>query len=262
MGLRIGRYVGFKNCMIYVLLLQLLLFSCAQPEKNSITIATASSLQYAMEELSLDFKERTGIKCEIIVGSSGKLTAQIMQGAPYNLLLSADMKYPVFIHENGLGIQSPEIYAYGRLVLWSTDKALEPELGSLLLPSVQKIAIANPKTAPFGQAAIELLRRNSILDSVEAKLVYGESIAQTNQFITTGACPLGFTSLSSVLAEPRKETGKWALVEKEDHAPIPHGVIVLDRGVGQNVSASKFYSYLFSEEAREILEEFGYSRNE
>ena len=251
-----------KCLFILVLSATLLTSSCTSPKKNSITIATASSLQYVMEELTLDFKERTGIDCVVIVGSSGKLTAQIMQGAPYNLFLSADMKYPVFVHENGMGIQSPEIYAYGRLVLWSTDSELEPELNNLLLPSVEKIAIANPKTAPFGQAGIELLKRNDLLDSVEKKLVYGESIAQANQFITTGACELGFTSLSSVMAEPLKGIGKWAVVDKENHLPIPHGAIVLDRGFGQNVSASKFYSYLFSEEATEILEEFGYSRNE
>ena len=259
---KISNKPGFKYLFVFVLPVFILLYSCTSQKKNSITIATASSLQYVMEELAIDFKEKTGIECQVIVGSSGKLTAQIMQGAPYNLFLSADMKYPVFIHENGKGIQSPEIYAYGRLVLWSTDSELEPEIDNLLLPSVEKIAIANPKTAPFGQAAIELLKRDDLLDSVEKKLVYGESIAQANQFITTGACKLGFTSLSSVMAEPLKGVGKWSVVEKENHLPIPHGAIVLDRGVGQNVSASKFYSYLFSEEATEILEEFGYSRNE
>lgn len=257
-----NRLNGQLRFLLWACLLFLLSTSCRQAQNKTLRIAAAASLQYVIEDLEADFTRRTGIPCEIITGSSGKLTAQIMQGAPYNIFLSADMKYPVFLEEHGKAHQSPEIYAYGKLVIYSQDDSIAPELENLLLPAVQKIAIANPKTAPYGEATIELLKRKYLLDSIQNKLVFGESIAQTNQFITTGAAKLGFTSLSSVMAGPMASSGKWSLIAEDNHAPLAHGVIVIDSETSQNVAAARFYSYLLSDEATEILEEFGYSRNE
>ena len=247
---------------LFLLFWTCILLSCKDSDSGKLRIAAAASLQYAIEDLTNDFTERTGIECEIIIGSSGKLTAQIMQGAPYNIFLSADMKYPVFLEENDKAHQSPEIYAYGKLIVYTPKESLAPELNNVLLPSVQKIAIANPQTAPYGEATLELLRRENLYDSIKHKLVYGESIAQANQFITTAAVSMGFTSLSSVMAGPMATTGKWQLLDEASYTPIAHGVIILDVDTGENVAASKFYTYLLSEEAGQILEEFGYSRNE
>ena len=219
-------------------------------------------MQFVMKELVDDFKLRTNIDCDLVIGSSGKLTAQITEGAPYNLFVAANMMYPEYIHSEGLSPSPPEIYAYGKLVLWSVDPTVNPSLDLLKSDVVDKIAIANPQTAPYGEAAIEVLKHHSLLDSVKHKLVYGESIAQTNQFIVTGAAKIGFTSLSVVSSELMRSKGKWMLIEKEEYNSIAQGVALISRDDEMDELAMKFYSYLFSEEASLILEEFGYSRNE
>ena len=246
----------------FFLSVQLTFLSCNEERDKKVRIGAAASMQYVIKELATDFTDRTNINCDIIIGSSGKLTAQIVEGAPYNILLSADMKYPELIYSKSLSLDSPEIFSYGKLVLWTADAAIDPSLDALTHPGIERIAIANPKTAPFGEVALALLGKNGILDAVSDKLVYGESIAQTNQFISTKAVSMGFTSLSSVLAEPMKELGKWNLIPEEQYAPIPHGAVVIDMGKDQNELAKEFYNYLFSEEAGKILEEFGYSRDE
>ena len=251
-----------RQCLLISISFLFLSSSCSEASEDKITIATAASMQYAIKELTTDFARRSGIQCEVVIGSSGKLTAQIMQGAPFDIFLSADMKYPDYIAQNNLALEDPEIYAIGKLVIWTTQDSIEPLLSVMAHPDIEKIAIANPKTAPYGEAAIELLKRNDLLDSVGYKLVYAESIAQANQFISTKAVSLGFTSYSSVLAEPLKDMGKWILTDESQYQPLLHGAVLLRRDKEQNLAASEFYSYLFTEEAGEILEEFGYSRDE
>ena len=236
--------------------------SCENKSPNKITIATSANMQFVMKELVDDFKLRTNIDCDLVIGSSGKLTAQITEGAPYNLFVAANMKYPEYIYSQGLSPTPPEIYAYGKLVLWSVDPSINPSLDLLKSEAIDKIAIANPQTAPYGEAAIEVLKNHSLMDSVKQKLVYGESIAQTNQFIVTEAATLGFTSLSVVSSELMRGKGKWILIEKEDYNSIAQGVILIKMNDKLDKMAMAFYSYLFSEEASLILEEFGYSRYE
>ena len=250
-----------RNILIHTAAL-VLISSCGAPAKDKITIAAAASMQYTIKELATDFTSNTGIECDIIIGSSGKLTAQIAQGAPFNIFLSADMKYPQYLYENKLSPETPEVYALGRLVIWTINDSIEPDLPGLTHPSITKIAIANPRTAPYGEATMEILEKNDLIDSLSDQLVYAESIAQTNQFVSTGAVSLGFTSLSSVKAEPLNNLGKWVLIDADEHQPITHGVILLKTDEEKDALASKFYSYLFSEEAGKILQEFGYSRNE
>ena len=219
-------------------------------------------MQFVMKKLVEDFNIRTNIECDLVVSSSGKLTAQIIEGAPYNLLVAANMMYPEYIYDQGLSPAPPEIYAYGKLVLWSVNSAADPSLELLDHEAVKKIAIANPQTAPYGEAAIEVLKKHQLLESVKDKLVYGESIAQTNQFIVTGAATLGFTSLSVVRSELMRSKGNWTLIEEDDYRPIAQGVVLVTKNKEIDQFSEEFYKYLFSEEAGLILEEFGYSRNE
>ena len=186
----------------------------------------------------------------------------MVQGAPFDVFLSADLKYPEYLAQKGLALEEPKVYAYGKMVLWSMLDSINPGPALMSAGEIEKIAIANPKTAPYGEAAIEWLKRNELLDSVGHKLVYAESIAQANQFISTKAVSMGFTSLSSVLAEPLKDKGNWTKIDESQHQPLAHGAVLLKRNKEQNLAASVFYSYLFTEEAGEILEEFGYSRDE
>lgn len=229
-------------------------------EKN-ITVATAANMQFAMEALVAQFTARTGISCEVIIGSSGKLTAQIKEGAPYDLFVAANLLYPEEIARSGRAKSPPEIYAYGTLVLWTLTEGLEPSLEVLSGQEVTHIALANPKTAPYGRAAEEVLHYYSLYDSLRPKLVFGESIAQTNQFIASGAAEIGFTSLSVVVSPAMKGKGKWIALDSAGYSPIEQAVVLLNRDEATG-GAQLFYDFLLSEEAGQVLKNFGYSRRE
>ena len=239
-------------------LLVLLLSTCQQKEPAQLTIATAANMQFAMEALVDAFSEEYGITCEIIMSSSGKLTAQIQQGAPFDVFVSADMKYPNQLHENGFTQTPPQIYAYGQLILWTRNEQLRPSIELLQQATFKHLALANPKTAPYGQAAMEVLQYFQLSEKLADQLVYGESIAQTNQFITSGAAELGFTAKSVVLAPKLKNKGNWIPLPTEAYQAIEQGVVLLKSDEKRKTRAQKFYHFLFSASAQEILSNFGY----
>lgn len=210
-----------------------------------------------MSELTAAFTQQTGIECEIILASSGKLTAQIQAGAPYDVFVAADLKYPERLQQQELIVDSPTVYAYGKLVLWTTQLSQSPSLAVLTDKSVQRIALANPKTAPYGRAALALLKRNNLYERVETKLVFGESIAQTNQFITTGAAQVGFTAQSVVAAAHLKNTGYWTPLPAAAYQPLAQGVCIL-RSSSKIDAARQFKTFLLGSTAAKILHTFGY----
>ena len=244
--------------LIYVIIIYQVFSSCESSEKNSITIATAANVQFAMDTIAALFEKKTGIQTLIIVGSSGKLTAQILQGAPYDVFVSADMKYPMEIFNNNKAQSRPEIYAYGSLVIWTLKDSILLNLNYLTEERIRHIAIANPKTAPYGIAAYEVLKNAGIFEQVQGKLVYGESVSQANQFITSKTADIGFTSKSVVLSSKMKNIGKWSEIDPANYTPIKQGVIIIKRNKSQIKQAEKFYSFLFSEEIQNILNNFGY----
>lgn len=227
-----------------------------------ITLAVAANLQFVIGDLIGSFEQQTGISCELVISSSGKLTAQIVEGAPYDVLVSADMKYPNEILAKGLAAAPPKVYAHGKLVLWSMVEGINPSLELLGEASVQHIALANPKTAPYGVAAVEVLKTHLLLDKVEHKLVYGESISQVNQFITSGSAEMGFTSMSVVLSPGMKGKGKWMALDTRLYPPIEQGAVVVQRKGGPVDQAKKFYDFLSSEQARKVLTAYGYEVGE
>ncbi|MEM9823897.1 MAG: molybdate ABC transporter substrate-binding protein, partial [Bacteroidota bacterium] len=187
----------------------LLYTACQQKTTAQLTIATAANMQFAMEALVHAFSEQYSMDCEVILSSSGKLTAQIQQGAPFDVFVSADMKYPNELYQNGFTLAPPKIYAYGQLVLWSLEKQVPLSVDLLHQTKFKHLAMANPRTAPYGRAAMEVLRYLKLEEQVEPQLVYGESIAQTNQFIVTQSADLGFTAKSVVLSPNIKGQGTW-----------------------------------------------------
>ncbi|WP_236974312.1 molybdate ABC transporter substrate-binding protein [Membranihabitans maritimus] len=240
----------------------LIFSSCRETGSAPLTIATAANMQFAMKALTEDFTNKTGIECDLIIGSSGKLTAQIKEGAPFDLFVSANMKYPQAIYEAGLANNFPEIYARGRLVLWTMSDKISPKIPSLSSRDIKHIALANPMTAPYGQAASEALQYYDLLDEISTKLVYGESISQTNQFITSGSAELGFTAMSVVLSPQMKNKGKWIEIPSKTYSPINQGVILIKRNSTNGENAKKFYNFIFSDSAKEILKGFGYNVDE
>ena len=230
--------------------------SCNTFERESLNIATAANVQFAMDTIVEIFENETGIKTNVILGSSGKLTAQIIQGAPYDIFVSANMKYPEEIYAENKALTKPEVYAYGALVLWTLKESVDPAPSLLVADNVRRIAIANPKTAPYGTVAIEFLKSKGWYDILLPKLVYGESIAQVNQFITTQTADIGFTAKSVVLSSEMKKFGRWKEVDINGYSPIEQGIILIDLVKGHNEDADQFRSFLLSKRAKEILLKF------
>lgn len=226
----------------------------AQP----LRVAVAANAQFVMDQLKTAFQKKTGIAIESIVSSSGKLTTQIQQGAPYDVFLSADMDYPQTLHKGGLTMAAPVIYAYGSLVLWTAgDLPMAANLNVLLNPKVLHVAIANPATAPYGEAAIAFLKSKKMLDQVQSKIVYGESISQVNQYVLSGAAEVGFTAKSVVLDPTLTKRGHWVDLPATGYSPIAQGVVILKRTT-QPKAAGQFLTFLGGAAARRILQQFGY----
>jgi molybdate transport system substrate-binding protein len=238
-------------------LLLLLLWSTGL-QAQSLRVAVAANAQFVMESLSDAFQKQSGIKIESIVSSSGKLTTQIQQGAPFDVFLSADMAYPTTLHKAGLTTAAPVVYAYGSLVLWTlSDLPLSADLKVLQNPAVRHIAIANPAMAPYGEAAVALLKHKKLFDQVQSRIVYGESISQVNQYVLSGAAEVGITAKSVVLDPNLKQRGHWVDLPPRGYAPIAQGVVVLKR-TQQTQAAQQFVQFLRSATARRILQQFGY----
>ena len=232
--------------------------ACDKQSTPKLTLAVSSNMRYATEELVESFIAETGIPCEIITGSSGKLTAQIIEGAPFDVFLSADMKYPNEIYRRGKATDQPVIYAHGYLVFWSRTAGFDFSVKNLTDQELSHIAIANPETAPYGVAALELLGNMGILDAVQDKLVFGESISQTNQFILSGTTELGLTARSVVLSPVAQGIGQWEEADRDLYSPIAQGAVVLKSEEENMKRAHAFVLFLNSPKGREILHKFGY----
>jgi molybdate transport system substrate-binding protein len=225
---------------------------------QNLKVAAAANLQPVIEVLQKEFKQKTGIEIEPIIGSSGKLAAQIRNGAPFDIFLSADMAFPENLYKEGLSPKAPAVYAYGSLIICSTqDIGFVNWERILLTPRIKKIAIANPATAPYGAAASELLQKKGILDNVKSKMVYGESIAQVDTYITTGVVEVGFTTQALVKGPANKTQLYWKVIDPKSYAPIQQGMVILKRAES-NPEAEKFYQYILSADAKRIFEKYGY----
>jgi len=228
----------------------------AQP----LRVAVAANAQDVIKKLQVDFKKKTGITIEVIIGSSGKLTAQIMNGAPYDVFLSADTEFPEKLYAEGFGSVKPKTYALGSLIICgNTNGDIKNWQKLITSPQTTKLAIANPKTAPYGKAAKESLEFYNLKDRVEKKLVYGESISQVNTYIQTGVVSIGFTTEAFLYENSDKSKLKWTRVDERSYAPIVQSVILLKHAKGKQLAeATKFYDYLSSASARKIITGNGY----
>lgn len=235
-----------------------LLLAChKQGEEGKLKIATAANMQYAMDSLLKDFTEESGIYCELIISSSGKLCNQILNGAPYDVFVSADTYYPDKLIEAGKAKGIQEVYAYGKLVLWSMQPEQDVHTSVLLSSSVTHIAMANPEIAPYGRAAKEVIENLRIKEKIGSKLVYGESIASVNQLIYSGAAELGFTAKSVVLSPQVRGKGIYVDIDTELYQPLAQGLVVLNNS---NIpdKAEKFRNFMLSKNAAKILARYGY----
>lgn len=226
---------------------------------EKITIAAAADLRFAMNEIVVLFnKAHQDDQVEVIFGSSGKFNTQIQQGAPYDMYFSADIGYPRKLKEDGFAASEVQPYAVGRIVLWSPVRdASKMTLADLADPSILKIAIANPKHAPYGKRAEEALRAAGMWEKVEARLIYGENISQTAQFVQTGNAQIGIIALSLALNPELANHGGYWLIPDNLHQPLEQGFIITKRAES-NALAKRFADYMGSKPARAVMTKYGF----
>ncbi|MEN4053527.1 MULTISPECIES: molybdate ABC transporter substrate-binding protein [Sulfurimonas] len=229
---------------------------------QTVTIALAANVSYAMDELQTAFyKKYPDTKLRIIIGGSGKLSAQIKNGAPYDIFMSANMRYPEALYKENIAITKPRIYAQGALAILS-QKPRELTQGIKIVADtkIKRIAIANPKTAPYGKAAIQALKNAKLYQKIKPKLIFGESIAQTVTYTMTAA-DLGFIAKSALYSPKMKQFKKdknWIEVDANLYTPISQGIVIIKHGSNNN-AAKKFYDFILSKEAKSIFKKYGYN---
>jgi molybdate transport system substrate-binding protein len=226
---------------------------------DQISVAVASNFSAPMQQIAAAFEKETGHKLQVSFGATGKFYAQIKNGAPFEVLLSADDQTPArLVKENAAVAHSQFTYATGKLVLWSAKPAVVDGAGAVLKSGrFDHLALANPKLAPYGAAAVEVMKALGVYDPVLPKIVTGESIAQTHQFIRTGNALLGFVALSQVLKDGKMEGSAW-IVPATLYAPIRQDALILEKGRGKP-AAEALMTYLKSQQARAVIQSFGYA---
>lgn len=228
---------------------------------ETLSVAAAANFLPALASLHAEFaKSSPGLQVTTATGASGSLVAQITHGAPFDVFLSADLDYPrALVAAGHADAKSLTTFAFGRLVLWTARPGVEVAdvVTTVRSPAVKKLAIANPATAPYGRAARQALEKFGVWADAQPKLVVGENISQTAQFVETGNADAGFVALSLLLSPPLQDRGRWRAVPAELHAPLTHGVVLTTRGAA-NPAAVRYLAFLRSAAARKILHDFGY----
>ena len=226
---------------------------------EKLRVAAAANLRFVLKDLKADFEKKGSVNLEIIIASSGKLYSQIINGAPYDVFLSADMKFPNTLFEQNLAAEKPSVYALGTLIIWSKKiRDLSDGMACLMRDDIRKIAIASNKNAPYGVAALESLKSAKIFKQIESKLVYGESVSQVNHYTNSETVDVGLTNKSVVLSRMKGE-GVWYDVADSLYSPIQQGIIITNYGELHHSRESRsFLNYLFSDSAQEILANYGY----
>jgi molybdate transport system substrate-binding protein len=232
---------------------------------KSVHVAVAANFSKTMQSLVTEFEKTSDYQIALSFGSSGKFYAQIKQGAPYELFFSADQANPDALQKDGLVIAGSRFtYAIGRLAVWSPRLDFANKIETKLkLGTFNNLAMANPKVAPYGAAALEVLRHLELIDVTQPKWVRGENIAQTYQFVSTGNADLGFVALSQLLGRKKVSRGAYWLVPDIMHSAIKQDVVLL-HSASQSQGAKAFLEFMHTGRARDIITRFGYlaSNNE
>ena len=226
-----------------------------------VLVAVAANFAAPMQRIAAAFERETGHRAVVSIGATGGFHAQVRNGAPFEVLLAADDQTPARLEAEGLAVPGSRFtYAVGRLVLWSALPGMVDERGEVLRSGgFARLALANPKLAPYGAAAIEAMTRLGVLDAVRPRIVQGENVGQAYQFVASGNAPLGFVALSQVARDGRIVRGSGWIVPAALHAPIRQDAALLVRGQGRP-AADALFAYLKGEQAGAIIRAFGYER--
>ena len=249
-----------------IFLIPFIVYSCSQntaKEKSAFIVAVAANAQFAIQEMITAFEKETGTPTELVISSSGKITAQISQGAPYAVFLSSNMRNPDTLIQMGKAVAPNHIFAQGELVVWTTRRNIQSTqfIHLVNLPFDQKIAVANPKNAPYGAESINALKQADLFQKLSDQLIFGESISQTNQYILSGAAAIGLTAKSVVLSPQMNGKGRWSSVPDSLYLPVRQGLVITKHGETHHYDAAHaFVTFIFSEKGKTILEKYGYIR--
>lgn len=245
--------------------LLILLFS-TQTMADEVIVAAAASLKFAMEEVAVLFEKETGNRIKLVIGSSGNFKTQILQGAPFDLFLSADEAFVFELADAGKTEGRGQAYAIGRIGIFVPHRALfkaDTELNNLrqalYAGNIEKFAIANPEHAPYGQRAQEALRHAGLWEQIKPKLVYGENIGQATQFATSGSTQGGIIALSLAVTPEVSKLGEFELIPQSWHQPLKQRMVVIK---GAPPTARALYTYISTPKVQAILQRYGYSSPE
>jgi molybdate transport system substrate-binding protein len=226
-------------------------------------VAAASDLKFALDDVAQRFEQESGANIEIVYGASGALTRQLIEGAPFDLFLSADEAFVYQLADAGLTRDRGLLYAIGRIVIFAprgspllVDPALDGLRDLLGKGRVTRFAIANPAVAPYGRAAQAVLRTKNLWADIQPRLVLGDNVAQAAQFATTGGAVGGIIAYSHVLAPPLRTAGTYALIPVADHPPLRQRMVLMKRA---GMAAERFYEYVQRPRTRDILKTHGFS---
>ena len=231
-------------------------------QAEKITVAVSANVSYAIKDLKKEFHQLyPNIKVQVILGGTGKLVAQIKHNAPYDILMGANMLYPQALYKSGEAITPPLVYAQGALAMIGAKKHdLSRGLALTKTPAIKRIAVANPKTAPYGVATFEALKNAKLLAQIQSKFVYAESISQTVTYATK-VTDLGFIAKSSLFSPKMAHFKKgihWVDIDPKLYTSIDQGIVLL-KHAEKSAEASAFYTFILSKRARKIFKKFGYT---
>ena len=252
-----NKYTLVLGCFLFFL------FSCSNEEqltKLELNIAVAANAQQPMESIAgLFMQENDTIRVNIISSSSGKLSTLIQQGAPYDFFFSANELYPRFLQSKDLIYGKPMTYAYGKLILWSTQYELNETNWQDKIRGSRSIAIANPELAPYGAESVRFLKNSKLLNEVNGKLINGEHISQTNQYIASGASEIGITAQSAIHQVEETDKGSWWSIPDSLYQPIVQSYVMTRYGAEEHEAACNlFNAFLKEEKVKQVFRDFGY----
>lgn len=240
---------------VYMFFLVTLAFST---DAQRVRVAAAANLRYVLESIEKQYEEENpGVNIELTFGSSGTLTQQILNGAAFDFFMAADTDFPEKIADNGYANGAVKTYIYGKLVLWSLSLDVSKGLHTVTLPSVKKIAVANPDGAPYGESAVNLLKDLGLYDKISHKIVWGDNIGQAAQFAFSGNAELGFIALSLALAPNMKSKGNYYVFPDNICPPVEQACVLI-KGSEKNAEASEFMNYITSDRCDKLWITYGY----
>jgi molybdate transport system substrate-binding protein len=252
-----------KNYIFRLLLVGLISLTGTSSRAAELTIAAAADLKFAMDQLVTEFQtNQPGTTVKVAYGSSGNFFAQLQNRAPFDLYFSADIEYPRKLAEAGHALDTNVfLYAVGRIVVWTPKQSpVDVEklgIQSLLAPSVKKIALANPQHAPYGRAAVAAMKSLHVYEQAESKLVYGENIAQTAQFVQSGAADIGIIALSLAIAPQMRDAGRYWEIPLDAYPKMEQGGIVLS-WTKEPIAARRLRDFVLGQHGREVLKRYGF----